>query len=176
VWQRILQVRTLVLAPDDDPVMWIKFANLCRKSDHMLLAEKTINSLLSPGKQAGVSALIAIISLLYTKSEQLSHLQDRDRVKAPPDVVYAQLKYMWANGNQQECLHFLGTFTDQLTKDLGVESEAIQKPGGSKTRRDELLKLLSRCYFKQAQWQSELLENWGAVSFSFSSLSSIPSY
>ena len=48
VWQRILQVRTLVLSPDDDPVMWIKFANLCRKNDRMPLAEKTINSLLSP--------------------------------------------------------------------------------------------------------------------------------
>ncbi len=47
VWQRILQVRTLVLSPDDDPAMWIKFANLCRKSERMLLAEKTINSLLS---------------------------------------------------------------------------------------------------------------------------------
>jgi FKBP12-rapamycin complex-associated protein len=48
VWQRILQVRTLVLSPDDDPVMWIKFANLCRKNERMVLAEKTINSLLSP--------------------------------------------------------------------------------------------------------------------------------
>lgn len=48
VWQRILQVRTLVLNPEDDPIMWIKFANLCRKSDRMALAEKTINSLLSP--------------------------------------------------------------------------------------------------------------------------------
>ena len=47
-WQRILQVRALVLNPEDDPVMWIKFANLCRKSDRMALAEKTINSLLSP--------------------------------------------------------------------------------------------------------------------------------
>ena len=48
VWQRILQVRALVLSPEDDPVMWIKFANLCRKSDRMFLAEKTINSLLWP--------------------------------------------------------------------------------------------------------------------------------
>lgn len=27
--------------------MWIKFANLCRKSDRLGLAEKTLNSLLS---------------------------------------------------------------------------------------------------------------------------------
>ena len=50
VWQRILQVRALVLSPEDDPVMWIKFANLCRKSDRMFLAEKTINSLLFPDR------------------------------------------------------------------------------------------------------------------------------
>ena len=48
VWQRILQVRSLVLNPEDDPAMWIKFANLCRKNDRMVLADKTINSLLSP--------------------------------------------------------------------------------------------------------------------------------
>ncbi|KAJ3508971.1 hypothetical protein NMY22_g16449 [Coprinellus aureogranulatus] len=48
VWQRILQVRTLVSSPEEDPVMWIKFANLCRKSDRMVLAEKTFSSLLSP--------------------------------------------------------------------------------------------------------------------------------
>lgn len=53
VWQRILQVRALVLSPEDDPVMWIKFANLCRKSDRMFLAEKTINSLLWPDRVWG---------------------------------------------------------------------------------------------------------------------------
>ena len=48
VWQRILQVRALVLRPADDSTTWIKFANLCRKSGRMILAEKTINSLFSP--------------------------------------------------------------------------------------------------------------------------------
>lgn len=32
VWQRILQIRALVLRPEDDAATWIKFANLCRKS------------------------------------------------------------------------------------------------------------------------------------------------
>lgn len=48
VWQRILQVRALVLSPIDDSVTWIKFANLCRKSDRMFLVEKTIVSLMTP--------------------------------------------------------------------------------------------------------------------------------
>lgn len=50
VWQRILQVRTLIINPEDDPIAFIKFANLCRKSDRMALAEKTINSLLTPDR------------------------------------------------------------------------------------------------------------------------------
>ena len=45
MWQRVLQVRALVLSPEEATTMWIKFANLCRKSDRMILAEKTINSL-----------------------------------------------------------------------------------------------------------------------------------
>ena len=57
VWQRILQVRTLVLNPEDDPAMWIKFANLCRKNDRMALAEKTINSLLLPEKVRATAIL-----------------------------------------------------------------------------------------------------------------------
>ncbi|KAI0272361.1 atypical/PIKK/FRAP protein kinase [Gloeopeniophorella convolvens] len=131
VWQRILQVRTLVLSPDDDPAMWIKFANLCRKSERMLLAEKTINSLLS---------------------------QER---KAPPNVVYAQLKYMWASGSKEESLNFLRQFAASLSKDLESETtQRGQRSGVSKQKLDELAKLLARCYFKQGEWQMELSDSW----------------
>ena len=63
VWQRILQVRALVLSPEDDPVMWIKFANLCRKSDRMFLAEKTINSLLWPDRVSSTYNVVARTAL-----------------------------------------------------------------------------------------------------------------
>ncbi|KAH9004515.1 atypical/PIKK/FRAP protein kinase [Lactarius hatsudake] len=133
VWQRILQVRTLVLSPDDDPAMWIKFANLCRKSERMLLAEKTINSLLS---------------------------QERHQ-KAPPNVVYAQLKYMWASGSKEESLNFLRTFATSLSRDLETETtQRGQRSGVSKQKLDELARLLARCYFKQGEWQMELSDNW----------------
>src|ERR1700721_1975941 len=71
VWQRILQVRTLVLNPEDDPVVWIKFANLCRKSERMILSEKTINSLLSPER----------VCCGYHKWKKYA---DPDSVTAPP--------------------------------------------------------------------------------------------
>ncbi|KAH7890784.1 phosphatidylinositol 3-kinase [Phlebopus sp. FC_14] len=140
-WQRILQVRALVLSPEDDPVMWIKFANLCRKSDRMALAEKTINSLLSP--------------------ERLQHLRDSQHMKAPPNVVYAQLKYMWANGSCDESLNFLRQFSMHLARDLQTENkEHFQRAGVGKHKLDELSHLLARCYFKQGQWQVELKEDW----------------
>lgn len=45
VWQRILQVRSLVLKPNEDMDTWIEFADLCRTSDRLNLAEKTLTSL-----------------------------------------------------------------------------------------------------------------------------------
>ncbi|KAF9240696.1 phosphatidylinositol 3-kinase [Melanogaster broomeanus] len=132
-WQRILQVRALVLNPEDDPVMWIKFANLCRKSDRMALAEKTINSLLSPER---------LLS------------DDQQHLKAPPNVVYAQLKYMWASGSREQSLIFLRQFSTDLARDL--------QPGVSRHKLDDMSRLLARCYFKQGQWQVELREDWGA--------------
>ncbi|XP_006461830.1 hypothetical protein AGABI2DRAFT_151451 [Agaricus bisporus var. bisporus H97] len=133
IWQRILQVRTLVLNPEDDPVMWIKFANLCRKNDRMPLAEKTINSLLSPER-------------------------------ATPNVVYAHLKYMWAQGSREESLEFLRRFTEELAHDL---SQEVGEPSHqlsmsiSKQKLTELSKLLARCYYKQGEWQAKLGDDWG---------------
>lgn len=59
-WQRILQVRSLVLSPGEDTAAWTKFANICRKSDRIMLAEKAIGSLIDL-----VSTRIEIIC--YTK-------------------------------------------------------------------------------------------------------------
>ncbi|RDB15759.1 Serine/threonine-protein kinase tor2, partial [Hypsizygus marmoreus] len=144
VWQRILQVRTLVLDPETDPVMWIKFANLCRKSDRMALADKTINSLLSPERRA----------------------HDQQHIKAPPNVIYAQLKFMWATGtkeNRESSLQFIRQFATSLSRDLQVESS--ENPSHAvvpQQKLTELSKLLARCYFKTGEWQVELADNWGA--------------
>ncbi|KAF8074724.1 phosphatidylinositol 3-kinase [Lyophyllum atratum] len=143
VWQRILQVRTLVLDPETDPVMWIKFANLCRKSDRMMLAEKTINSLLTPERN-------------QRHPHQVQH------TKAPPNVVYAQLKFMWANGAKEDSLRFLRQFSGSLSRDLQAETgEHPVHAGVPKQKLTELSKLLARCYFKTGEWQVELADDWG---------------
>ncbi|KAJ7215054.1 phosphatidylinositol 3-kinase [Mycena pura] len=141
VWQRILQVRTLILNPEDDSTAFIKFANLCRKSGRMALAEKTINSLLTPDK--------------------LQHLREHHQTRAPPNVVYAQLKYMWAQGTREGCLAELRQFTVSLSNDLQAETnEHTQRAGLPMQRLNELSKLLARCYFKQGEWQVALHDDW----------------
>lgn len=96
---------------------------------------------------------------------QLQHLRDDQHMKAPPNVVYAQLKYMWSTGAREESLNFLRQFSASLARDLQVESkDHSQRSGVGKAKLDELSRLLARCYFKQGQWQVELKEDWGAVS------------
>jgi hypothetical protein len=52
VWQRILQVRSLVLTPTESMDTWIAFADLCRDSDRLNLAEKTLTSLVGSSYNA----------------------------------------------------------------------------------------------------------------------------
>jgi len=35
-WQKILQVRTLVVSPHEDVHTWLKYASLCRKSNRLV--------------------------------------------------------------------------------------------------------------------------------------------
>jgi serine/threonine-protein kinase mTOR len=168
VWQRILQVRTLVLSPDDDPVMWIKFANLCRKNDRIALAEKTINSILSPIASDKVCLLAECLCHHTESSLKLQMLRDSSKVRAPPGVVYAQLKLTWANGAKEETLGFLRNFTETLLKDLESESMRTDRPGSSKQRIVQLSELLARCYYKQGQWQESLMKSWTDVCPKFS--------
>ncbi len=41
-WQKMLQVRSLVLSPQENQEAWIKFAALCRKAGRLSLSWKTL--------------------------------------------------------------------------------------------------------------------------------------
>ncbi|EJF64386.1 atypical/PIKK/FRAP protein kinase [Dichomitus squalens LYAD-421 SS1] len=144
VWQRILQVRALVLSPEDDPVMWIKFANLCRKSERMFLAEKTINSLLWPDRH-----------------HQPPGYREQQYSKAPPMVIYAHLKCNWAKGEKEDTLHYLRDFSAKLARDIQSGTTPRAEPVGN-SKLEELSRLLARCYFKLGEWQFALKEEWDA--------------
>lgn len=145
VWQRILSVRSIVLTPADDMDTWIKFANLCRKSGRMVLAEKTLNSLLGPEVHALDSPLAG--------------------PKAPPAVIYSHLKFMWACGARAESLCYLRDFTMNLAEDLGMASvdkqdNLVLPDIRASPRLAEFAKLLARCFFKLGEWQVAMNEEW----------------
>src|SRR5579859_5285236 len=148
VWQRLLKVRALVISPQENMDMWIKFANLCRKSNRMGLAEKTLNSLLG--------------------GDDESH--NRFTTATSPAVVYAWLKYAWARGDKTESLSKLQDFSYHLSQELGVDvAEAIQAVDENdmptwvtshNPETDHTLALLARCFHKQAEWQVALQGHW----------------
>ncbi|CUS21363.1 LAQU0S03e00848g1_1 [Lachancea quebecensis] len=144
VWQRILRVRSLVVKPKQDMQVWIKFANLCRKSGRMGLAQKALNSLLEDGGDP----------------------DHPNTARAPPPVVYAQLKYMWATGSQKEALRHLISFTSRVAHDLGLDPSNMiaQSVPQSSTipahHIEEYTKLLARCFLKQGEWRVSLQTNW----------------
>lgn len=150
VWQRMLKVRALVISPRENLEMTIKFANLCRKSNRMGLADRALSSLENFSEFAGGNI--------------------------PPEIIYARLKFNWACGNQAEALDMLKSFTVQLTDDfakynalaaasaqnieaaqgmpvakgVGLESnpELLQRIGDVEKFR----RLLSKTHLRQGEW------------------------
>ncbi|KAK4187076.1 phosphatidylinositol 3-kinase tor2 [Podospora australis] len=151
VWQRMLRLRSLVLTPKENMHMWTKFANLCRKSGRMGLAEKSLQTLV---KTEG--PLDRVIPYWHGDLEVLKMMREEDRQKrrelrkergeeddedddddeptAPP-VLYTILKYQWEIGQQPQhktadrafsnkTLFCLRRFTDETAQ--RVESARLQ--------------------------------------------------
>ena len=172
VWQRMLKVRALVLSPQDNMNMWIKFANLCRKSGRIGLAEKTLKLL---HDNRGQGQPLRPIGFNGHPGAQVSI--------PVPNVVYAQLKYQWATGQQPMSLHQLRLFTADLAQQLDVlvppnaanavngtngangysftmDPNSRNNPGQKVPRAEvtDIKKLLAKCFVKQGQWMTTLMK------------------
>lgn len=164
VWQRMFKVRALVTAPRENLDMSIKFANLCRKSNRMALAERSLASL-----------------------ETVISDANGTRTISPPEVTYARLKFSWANGHQTEALEMLREFTADLSDDLskyntlmvsqnehhhgmngvnGMADPSHPEAIGLRERIGDVAKfrkLLSKSYLRLGEWQTALQKgDWRA--------------
>lgn len=175
VWQRMLKVRALVLSPNENLHMWIKFANLCRKSGRIGLAEKSLRLLQDNGGQQQTGQL-----LLPTGFNGQPGRQGRIAI---PEVLYAQLKYQWAIGQQPISLHQLRLFTADLSQQLdmftaphatnGMNGHSLmldpnhQNNVGQRVPRADIAnikRLLAKCFVKQGQWMTVMMKgDWESV-------------
>ena len=150
VWQRMLKIRALVMAPCENIDMSIKFASLCRKSNRMTLAERSLASL-----------------------ETILSDANGTRTTCPPEVTYARLKFTWANGQRTEALEMLKGLTTNLRNDLSkyktlmvsqTEHHGMADPShpeaiGLRDRISDATKmgkLLSKGYLRLGEWQTAL--------------------
>ncbi|PLN84338.1 putative TOR pathway phosphatidylinositol 3-kinase TorA [Aspergillus taichungensis] len=150
VWQHMFRIRALVTAPHENLDMHIKYASLCRKSNRLTLAEKSLASL---------------ETALSDASET--------RTTCPPEVTYARLKLCWANGHQTEALEMLRSFTTDLSNDLfkyntlmvsqkehhGMADPSHPEAIGLRDRIGDVTKvrkLLSKSYLRLGEWQIAL--------------------
>ncbi|XDG06455.1 hypothetical protein ABKA04_006070 [Annulohypoxylon sp. FPYF3050] len=178
VWQRMLRLRGLVITPAENMHMWIKFANLCRKSGRMGLAEKSLKQLI------GTDHPLDTIIPYWSDNGQP---QQGPTTRIPPQVVYAVLKFYWEYGQQpnmrqtghpEKTLFCLRKFTNDSAQTLEMARASIQSassgpdPMGDygfhngmdasvpSSRTQKLIQdqtvLLAKCFLKQGEWQVSL--------------------
>lgn len=93
-WQRIIQVHTLVLSPQEDMHTWLKYASLCRKNGSLMLSHKTLVMLMGANP-----SLAPEQSLPYTH----------------PQVTFAYTKHLWMASQRMLAFKHLHTFVQNYT-------------------------------------------------------------
>ncbi|KAL0469619.1 phosphatidylinositol 3-kinase [Neurospora intermedia] len=178
VWQRMLRLRSLVMTPQENMHMWTKFANLCRKSGRMGLAEKSLKQLI--GTDSPLDSVIP-------------HWHDRhpgpvgNRIASP--ILYAVLKFQWEIGQSpgfrnsehrvaEKTLYCLQRFTQETAHRVETSRmhmaahaqngmEVQNQPGFAEFNEDmlhpqqqkhwlEQTVLLAKCYLRQGEWMVSL--------------------
>ncbi|PLB50852.1 phosphatidylinositol 3 and 4-kinase family protein [Aspergillus steynii IBT 23096] len=133
VWQRILNLRALSgCSVLEDLAVWIKFANMCRKENHLKLAESTIRS----------------IEEATSDAPRLSR----------PEIKLARLKIDWQLGCQREALDGLKLLTKELEQQLSHAKGSMSpaKESGCVNSFANPRKVVSKCYRTLAIWQTAL--------------------
>ena len=138
-WQRVLQLRSLVLTPQDDQRTWLKYASLCRKSGRLQLAHKTLVTILG--------------------SDPCDNLDTPLPVRHP-QATFAFTKQLWAmtgDRMQEKALKHLQNFVRRtLQPKCVILSQEASKDENYKEEEKECNQLLARCYLKLGQWQETL--------------------
>ena len=102
VWQRLLQIRRIVLPCTQDPNTYVKFVSLCSKSGDKKLAAKTLADMMSCDPED-----------IFRNPTQLLASQVE-----PPVVKFAYLQFLWNSGKKgtrSQALHGLTELAARIT-------------------------------------------------------------
>lgn len=128
-WQRIIQVHSLVVSPQEDIHTWLKYASLCRKSGSLKLSHKTL------------------VMLLGTDPSQ--HPDD-PLPTIQPHVTFAYSKHLWMAGQEGKAFEKLSDFVNNFAV------HALKTSNQQVALEDENCRLLARCYMKLGLWQNKV--------------------
>lgn len=129
-WQRIIQVHSLVVSPQEDVHTWLKYASLCRKSRQLKLSHKTL------------------VMLLGMDPSQNTEL---DLPYVQPFVTFAYTKHLWMDGKEQLAYDKLSRFVNTFKASVSQRSSqhiTISIEGNNR--------LLAKCHMKLGLWQNKL--------------------
>ncbi|KAL7026943.1 hypothetical protein ACKWTF_005245 [Chironomus riparius] len=128
-WQKIIQVHSLVVSPQEDVHTWLKYASLCRKSKQLKLSHKTLVMLLGCDP---------------------SQNEDQDLPVVQPHVTFAYTKHLWMDGKEELAYDKLSRFV--ITFNNVIQRNTTQ----AVISQDANNRLLARCYMKLGLWQNKL--------------------
>lgn len=125
-WQRVIQVHSLVVSPQEDVHTWLKYASLCRKSGSLKLSHKTLVMLMGSDP-----------------SEQ----PDMPLCTNQPQVTYAYCKHLWMTGERERAYKQLDRFVNTFSMQNNMTAEEL---------KEDNRRLLSRCYMRLGLWQNRV--------------------
>lgn len=129
-WQRIIQVHSLVVTPQEDVHTWLKYASLCRKSRQLKLSHKTLVMLLNCDP---------------------SRNPEMELPSCQPHVTFAYTKHLWMDGKEQLAYDKLSRFVNTFKTNVS-QRNSPQMPISIEGHT----RLLARCYMKLGSWQNKL--------------------
>ena len=110
-WQKIIQVHSLVITPEEDMQTWLKYSSLCRKSGRL------VNDFLPPIKTL-VMTFCFVVCYLYLQA--LSHKMlvtllgvdpsqnpDHPLPTSNPHVAYAYTKHLWMSNQKEQAFRYI---------------------------------------------------------------------
>ncbi len=134
IWRRALFVRSLVASPMEDLDVWLRLADLCRKSGYLQLCANTLRQL-----GAEISGGGGI--------DQSPVELDDDKLCTCPRLSYCVCKYLWAKGDHRSAISRIARLCSHLENEATLSSEP--------TSRDLLLELLIKhCEWRMADWET----------------------